>query len=177
MIRQILYYGHPGLRKKCEPVQKVDETIKELIRDMIDTMYSVNGIGLSAPQIGVYLRVFVLTVTSLDRDGYPIYGAPKAYINPTITVLDPKEWIDSEGCLSIPKMYEDVPRPTKIRIEALNEKGEPFVEELEGWMARPRLHENDHLNGVLFVDRILPHRRKLIEPQLKKIKKKYNESL
>ena len=174
MKRQLVYYGHPVLREKSEPVQEINEEIRELIQEMIRIMNSVNGIGLAACQVGVPLRLFICTVYGLDNEGYPLYGAPKAYINPVITVLDPTEWMDSEGCLSVPKIYEDIPRPMKIRLEAINEKGENFTEEREGWMARPILHENDHLNGVLFFDRALPHRKQAIQVQLKKLKKKYS---
>lgn len=174
MKRELVYYGHPVLREKSDPVQEVNEEIQELIREMIRVMNAANGVGLAAVQVGVPLRLFICTVYGLDKDGYPLYGAPKVYINPVITVLDPTEWFDAEGCLSIPKIYEEVPRPTTIRVEALNEKGEPFTEERSGWMARPILHENDHLNGVLFFDRALPHRKQALQAQLKKLKKKYS---
>lgn len=175
MKRKLLYYGDPVLRSKALPVQEVNDDIRLLVADMIAVMNSFNGIGLAATQVGVLLRVFVCTVYGVGSDGYPLYGAPKAYINPVITILDPIEWWDSEGCLSVPKIYEDVPRPMRIRVEALNEQGERFVEERERWAARPILHENDHLNGVLFFDRIPEHRKQALQPQLKKIKKRYNE--
>lgn len=174
MKRELVYYGNPVLRQKCEPVQEVNKEILELINEMVRIMNSVNGIGLAACQVGVPLRLFICTVYGLDKEGYPLYGAPKVYINPIITILDATEWLDSEGCLSVPKIYEDVPRPTKIKVEALNEKGELFSEEREGWMARPILHENDHLNGVLFFDRALPHRKLALQAQLKKLKKKHS---
>jgi len=171
---QLVHYGHAALRQKAEPVKEINEEVLHLIREMITIMNAHNGIGLAANQVGVLLRIFVCTVVGLDQEGYPVFGDPKVYINPIITVLDSTEWVDSEGCLSVPKVYADIPRPTKIQVEALNEKGETFIEDKEGWMARPILHENDHLNGVLFFDRTPPYRRQSLQPQLKKIKKKYN---
>lgn len=173
MAHKLVYYGNPVLRQKCKPVEKIDEEVLVLVQDLIKIMNQYNGIGLAASQVGSLLRVFICTVYGLDKEGFPLYGAPKVYINPIITVLDPTEWLESEGCLSIPRIYEDVPRPRSIRVEALNEKGEAFTEERSMWMARPILHENDHLNGVLFIDRISPHRRQALQPQLKKIKKKH----
>lgn len=173
MARQLIYYGNPLLRQKALPVQEVNDEIRLLVKEMIDVMNSVDGIGLAANQVGVLLRVFVCIVYGVGSDGYPLYGAPKVYINPVITILDPQEWWDSEGCVSVPKIYEEVPRPMKIRIEALDEWGKPFVDERERWAARPLLHENDHLNGVLFFDRISDHRKQALQPQLKKIKKRY----
>lgn len=174
MTRKLVYYGDPVLRQKSEPVVEVTDETRALVKEMIHIMNQHDGIGLAAVQIGVLLRVFVCTVTQKNReDGYPNYGAPKVYINPTITILDDTEWWDAEGCLSVPKLYEDVPRPTRIKLEAFDEKGKPFTEEREGWAARAILHENDHLNGVLFFDRISETRKKALLPQLKKIKKRY----
>lgn len=170
---QLVYYGDPILRQKAEPVKEINEETRKIIQEMIRVMNECDGIGLAANQIGILQRIFICTVYGAGPDGYPLYGAPKAYINPVITILDPTEWVDAEGCLSVPKIYEDVRRPLKIRIEALNEYGEPFSEERERWAARPLLHENDHLNGVLFFDRIPEHRKQALQAQLKKIKKRY----
>lgn len=172
--RHIIYYGDPILRKRAEPIKEINDEVRELIHDMITIMNAHKGIGLAANQVGSLLRVFICTVVGLDDEGYPVYGSPQVYINPVVTVLDPTEWLDSEGCLSIPKVYEDVPRPKKIRIEALDEHGKAFIEEREGWMARPLLHENDHLNGVLFIDRVPPHRKQALQAQLKRIKKRHS---
>ena len=173
MKHRLRYYGDPVLREKSKEVEKVDDEIKALVKDMIEIMYKHNGMGLAAIQIGVPLRIFITTVRSLDSHGYPAYGSPQVYINPKISVIDSTSWTEQEGCLSLPKIYEDVSRPTAIKIEALNEEGNPFEEELSLWMARPRLHENDHLNGVLSIDRAPAHRKSALRPQLKRIKKKY----
>lgn len=169
------YYGQPELRLKAEPVEEINDEIRDIIHSMIACMHEHNGIGLAAPQVGISKRIFIQSVRGIDENGYPIYGAPKVYINPKISIIGDEEWTDSEGCLSLPKIYEDVTRPYKVRVEALNELGEFFTEDLEGWMARPVLHENDHLNGVLFIDRIHPQRKKALAHQLKKIKKKFLE--
>lgn len=175
MKHTLRYYGDPVLRTKSEPVEEVNDEIRKLIKDMIAIMHQHNGMGLAAIQIGVPLRIFITTVRSLDGENFPVYGSPQVYINPKITVIDQTPWIEPEGCLSIPRIYEDVSRPMTIKIEALNEDGKPFSEELSGWMARPRLHENDHLNGVLSVDRAPPHRKSALKTQLKKIMKKYGQ--
>lgn len=174
MKLKLYYYGDPELRVKAEPVTDFNKETLELVKSMIDCMYQHNGMGLAAPQVGISKRIFIHTVRGVDKYGYPIYGAPKVYINPKITVVGDDEWNESEGCLSLPKIYEDVVRPYRIKVEAFNEKGESFTEEVEGWMARPILHENDHLNGVLFIDRISSHRKKALSHQLKKLKKKFS---
>lgn len=175
MDLELQYYGNPCLREKALPVEEIDEEILELIEELKRLHFLHRGGGLAAPQVGVAKRVFIQAVRAVDANGYPIYGAPKVYINPKITLIGEETWIEEEGCLSIPKIYEAVERPYCIEVEALNEKGETFKERLEGWMAKPVLHENDHLNGVLFIDRIHPQRKKALSIQLKKIKKKYSK--
>ena len=177
MKRPICIYGNPVLRTRCKEITDfASDEVKQLIEDLRDTVNAQPSLGLAAPQIGIALRAFVVTYTELDEDGFPIVTeTPKYYINPKITVLDDTPWTTAEGCLSIPEgILVDVDRPTKIRVEAFDEKGNPFTEELEGWLARPVLHENDHLNGVLTIDRIPKKMRKELEPQLKHIRKKYN---
>ncbi|PCI95426.1 peptide deformylase [Candidatus Aerophobetes bacterium] len=173
MKYKLRYYGDPVLREKSEPVKEVNDETRSFVKEMIKIMYSSNGMGLAAIQVGVPLRIFITTVRSVDGEGYPVYGSPQVYINPKITVTDPTVWVEQEGCLSLPKIYEDVPRPTSIKVEALDENGKLFEEDLTLWMARPRLHENDHLNGVLSIDRAPSHRKSALRSQLKKIKKRY----
>jgi len=177
MHRKLIYYGNPLLRKKSEEIKEITDETRQLAKEMIEVMDRTHGVGLAAVQIGVLLRIFVCNIArEPSPDGAYVIEKPKVYINPVVTILDDTQWVDSEGCLSIPKLYEEVPRPTKIRVEALDEWGKPFAEEREGWAARPILHENDHLNGVLFFDRIPEHRKKALQPQLKKIKKQYHQS-
>ena len=174
MSRHLRYYGNPCLRTRCKEVTDFGDELKDVVHDLIKVTKTHSSYGIAAPQIGVPLRVFVITYDSICDDGYPgEANQPKVYVNPKITVLDDKEWLHGEGCLSVPGVYPEVARPWSIRIEAQDIDGKIFVEEHEGWMARPLLHENDHLNGVLHIDRASKRQRKELEPALKRIKKKY----
>lgn len=144
-IRNIRKKGDDVLRKKCKNVDKIDDRLLTLINDMIDTMYEADGVGLAAPQVGILKRLFVIDV-------YDDYG-PRVFINPEI--LDTKgSQVGEEGCLSVPGISEEVDRPFYVKVKAINEKGEEFVLEAEELLARAICHENDHLNGVLFIDHV-----------------------
>ncbi len=176
MILDLIYYGNPLLRQKCKPIEKITPEIKKLVADMIETMdLDQRGIGLAAPQVGVPLRLFVLRryETVESTEGELKLSEPYVYINPKITILDDEPVIDSEGCLSIPKVKGNVERPLKIAVEATDLEGNLFTHEIEGYNARVILHENDHLNGVLFIDRMHPKERKIIEDALRAIKNKH----
>ena len=173
MIRELLYYGHPCLRKRCATVREIDETIRQIAQDLIDTVFEKNGAGLAAPQIGYSIRMFVSRYENgADSQGAPILCLPKIYINPILS--NPSKEIKTleEGCLSIPGLYELVTRPWKIDIEAIDLEGNPFSEQVTGWRARNVMHENDHLNGTLFIDRLEPKRRKKIDSFLRALKEK-----
>ena len=174
MIYDLRYYGDRVLREKCKPVEKVTDEIKQLIADMIETMDSKNAIGLAASQIGKLLRIFVIRPYITSDDGEYSLGDPEVYINPVLT--SPTDILEttSEGCLSFPGFYPDIERPLGITVEALNEKGEKFKEVIEGFRARQIMHENDHINGVLFIDRLTPKDRKKYQSEIQKIKKKYS---
>lgn len=176
MKRDLLYLGNPGLRKKCEEIPEITDEIRELAQDLIESVLAHDGAGLSAPQIGRYLRIFVIRYENgADPEGMPILTpTPQVFINPKLT--DPSEEMNThgEGCLSIPGIYEKVTRPQSITVEAMDLEGKIFTETVSGWRARVIMHENDHLNGVLFIDRIHPKRKQKIEPTLREIKKKYN---
>jgi peptide deformylase len=174
MQLKFAYYGHPILRKKAAPVEMIDEHIKELVRDMIETMLAHNGLGLAAPQVHRSLAILLTNVPFKDKEGNVVTGKPKVFINPKILEYSEENWTHSEGCLSIPKIYGDVERPIKVKVEATNLKNEKFIVELYEWDARVFLHENDHLNGVLFIDRMRGKARKELDPLLRDIKKKYN---
>jgi len=174
MILEIAYYGNPILRKKALPVTDINNEIKQLVKDMIETMDLLNGLGLAAPQIKKSLRLFVTRECEFDESDRAHMGDVKVYINPSIISLSENFEFDTEGCLSIPKIFEEVERPIGVVVEAMNLKGETFREELYGLKARAILHENDHLNGVLFVDRLDKYIKKDIAILLSKIKKKYN---
>ena len=170
----IIYYGNPVLRVKCEPIKKITDDIRKLAMDMIETMDASNGIGLAAPQVGRPIRMFVLRNYIDAEDGSVSVSDPIVYINPRL--IDPSQELieDVEGCLSIPGMRQPVMRPYSITVEATDLNGNTFRETIEGYNARVRMHENDHINGVLFVDRLEPSLKRKIEPELKAIKKKYN---
>ncbi|MCH3964042.1 MAG: peptide deformylase [Clostridium sp.] len=142
-LRNIVKYGDDLLRKKSRKVDVINDRIITLLKDMEETLYAANGVGLAAPQVGVLKRVVVIDVGE---------GIIKL-INPEI-VYKEGSYIDSEGCLSIPGRQEEVERPKKVRVEALNEKGEKITIEGEDLLARAFCHEIDHLDGILFIDRI-----------------------
>ena len=157
------YYGDPVLRKKAEPVASVDPVIRALIEDMFDTMYRERGIGLAAPQVGVSQRIFVVDVEGEDGERVKL-----ALVNPRMARTN-GSMVGEEGCLSIPGIHADVKRYAGVTFEALNEKGEPVTLRAEGLLARALQHELDHLDGILFIDRLSAIRRKLLEPKLARI--------
>lgn len=171
----LTYYGDPILRKKCQPVEKITDEIKKLVADMVDTMEAANGIGLAAPQIGRSLRVFVTCVPIEDEsaEGEYLQGELRVFINPEILEVSEEMSEISEGCLSIPTINGYVERPYSIKVKAMDLEGNPFVMEAFGLDAHCILHENDHINGVLFIDRIRGKERKAIEDKLRKVKETY----
>lgn len=142
-LRNIRLEGDDILRKKCKRVSKIDDRLKTLINDMIDTMYDADGVGLAAPQVGILKRLFVIDV----YDGY----GPRVFINPEILETDGSQ-VGEEGCLSLPGRSEEVERPNYVKVKATNEKGEEFILEAEELLARAVCHENDHLDGRLYID-------------------------
>ena len=175
MVLPIIYYGNKLLRKKCEPIEVITDEIKSLAEDMIKTMDAQKGIGLAAPQIGHPIRLFVLRNYIEDEDSDQEFSDPQVYINPKILKVSKETDLEIEGCLSIPGIREQVERPLTIVIEAMDLEGKLFTEEIFGYNARVRLHENDHLNGVLFIDRISIAKKKKIEPVLAQLEKKHNK--
>ena len=142
-LRNIRKYGDDVLRKECREVEEIDKRLLVLIKDRRETMYDADGVGLAAPQVGILKRLFVIDI----GDG------PLVFINPEIIETSGKQ-IDEEGCLSLPGKMEEVMRPNYVRARALNEKGQEFEIEAEELLARAILHEYDHLNGTLFIDRV-----------------------
>lgn len=168
------YYGNPILRKKGEPITEITEEIKELVAAMIDYFDNNNGIGLSAQQVGKALRLFVLRRYIHLPDGKWTVSEPHVYINPKILERSKETWVEEEACMSIPKLHLPVERPLRIKVESTKLDGSRIVEELEGINARVVMHENDHINGVLFIDRVEDEYLKPAEAKLREIKKKYN---
>lgn len=162
MIYEIRKYGDPILREVAQKVEKVDDEILEILDNMVETMYSTKGVGLAAPQVGISKRIFVC-----DQGD----GVIRKIINPVITPLTDTLIDCEEGCLSVPGIYKKVQRPEKIKIEYMNEKGEEVTEEVEGFLAIIMQHEYDHLEAVLFVDRISPIAKRMISKKLQNLKK------
>lgn len=169
------YYGNPILRKKALPVGPITDEIKDLIAAMIESMDQKDGIGIAAPQVSHSLALFITRVPIEKENDEWDQGEVKIFINPKILEYSKEEDSYSEGCLSIPKVYGDVFRPVKIKVEATDISGNRFVEEFSGLNARAILHENDHINGVLFIDRMNADERKLLDAKLRDIKKKFNK--
>ncbi|HAS79754.1 MAG TPA: peptide deformylase [Fusobacteriaceae bacterium] len=162
MIYEIRTYGDPVLRNKNEDVKKIDDNIREILDNMVETMREISGIGLAAPQAGINLRLFVVEAEE---------GVVKKVINPEFIEYS-KEIIDyEEGCLSVPGIHKKVKRPESLKVKYLNEKGEKVEEELDNLWARAFQHENDHLEGILFVDKIAPVAKRLVSKKLLNMKK------
>jgi len=151
------------LRRKAEPVATLDDTLQHLIDDMIQTMYDAPGIGLAAPQVGISLRLFVVDVTS-GRDAHALM----TFINPEIIKAEGRIQED-EGCLSLPGVYGPTPRATHVVIRGMNRHGKVVEVEGEGLLARAFQHEMDHLDGLLFLDRVRGIKRDLIVRKIRKL--------
>ncbi len=149
--------GSRVLCEKAAPVEAVTDDVRRLVRDMMDTMYDAEGIGLAAPQVGISERILVVDVGDEDEN-----GQVHALINPVIVEFGKETEKASEGCLSIPGIEEMVNRPARVIVEALNPDGDPVRIEAEGLLARALQHEVDHLDGILFVDRLSSLKRGII---------------
>ena len=159
----ILEYPDPRLRKTAKPVAVVDDAVRQLVADLLDTMYSANGVGLAATQVDVHRRVVVLDVSE-TRD------QPMVLINPELVIAEGRGPAE-EGCLSVPDIYDKVQRATHIRVRALGRDGQPFEVEADGLLAVCIQHEMDHLEGKLFVDYLSERKRQLIRKRLEKDRK------
>ena len=179
MIYPIVAYGAPVLRKMSQDIGPDHPGLQTLIDDMWETMYASYGVGLAAPQINKDIRLFVMDseqiFQNLDEEEKDIYpdgpGVKKVFINPHIISTGGDEWPYNEGCLSIPKIREDVMRPESVTVEYLDEQFEPHTDTFHGITARVILHEYDHLEGKLFIDYLKPLRRKLLQGKLNDISK------
>lgn len=166
----LAYYGDPILRKKGSQIDTINDDIRQLVENMIDTMISTRGIGLAAPQVhhslALFIAYFIDSEEEIDRSKIRIF------INPKVISYSKETLKLSEGCLSIPKLYLDIDRPRSVTISALDLEGNIFTEEFHDFHAHIVLHENDHLNGVLFVDRLPVKERKSVDQFLRKLKKR-----
>lgn len=155
-VREIRLLGDPVLREECRPVQGVGPEIRELIRDLTDTMYDAEGVGLAAPQVGVPVRIFVYDIRDPEDP-----SASGTLVNPRIVSREGTDR-STEGCLSVPGLQEIVERPARVVVEGLDETGEEVRIEADGLLARCLQHEADHLDGVLFLDRVSPLKRRML---------------
>ncbi|HAO45486.1 MAG TPA: peptide deformylase [Ferruginibacter sp.] len=179
MILPIVAYGSPVLRKVCDDITADYPQLDKLIADMWETMYNSNGVGLAAPQVNLPIRLFVIDSEQIfqnqeedEKDEYPdAPGYKGVFINARILKLDGKEWSYNEGCLSIPKIREDVFRNEDIEIEFFDENFKIQRRNFNGLTARIILHEYDHIEGKLFIDHIKPLKRKLLKRKLDDISK------
>lgn len=168
MILPIYIYGHPVLRKVAEDIDAANyPKLQELIENMYKTMYNAEGVGLAGPQVGLADRIFVVDLSPLADDEHPEFANfKKAFINAHITERSGDLLQVEEGCLSIPGIHEKVAREAEIRIQYLDESLQPHDEVYTGYMARVIQHEYDHLDGIMFVDRISPLRKRMIKSKL-----------
>jgi peptide deformylase len=168
MILPIYVYGQPVLRKVAEDIPTDYPELPTLLQDMWDTLAESEGIGLAAPQVGKAIRVVVIDLDVLSDDMPEYKDFRHAFINAHIVEYDDTETTSmEEGCLSLPAIHEKVTRPTRIRVQWLDEQLQPHDEWIEGYLARVMQHEFDHLDGKVFVDRISPLRKQLIKNKLK----------
>lgn len=171
MILPITAYGHPTLKKVAQDIDKDYPNLDKLIDDMFETMYYSKGVGLAAPQIDQSIRLLVIDATPYGDDFAEAKNFKKVMINARIIEESGVEWAFNEGCLSVPDIREDVMRKPKIRIKYFDQNFNEFEEEYEGVAARIIQHEYDHLEGVLFVERLAPLKKMLLKRKLTDISK------
>jgi peptide deformylase len=172
-IRPILILPDPRLRLVCEPVAQVDDALRKLMDDMVETMHDAPGIGLAASQIGLDRRVLVIDLAKKDEPPQPLY-----FVNPEIVWSSQDTAVYEEGCLSIPEYYEEVERPASVRARFLDRQGAPQEILAEGLLSTALQHEIDHLNGVLFIDHISKLKRDRVTKKfIKQAKLRESEKL
>lgn len=170
-ILPIIEIPDPRLRLVSDPVETVDDNVRQLVSDMFETMYAAPGIGLAAIQVAVPSRILVIDLQDEeDADGKPI-KAPCAFINPVIVETSDECSTYAEGCLSIPEQYAEVVRPERCRLTWLDEQGAGHDEWFDGLMATCIQHEMDHLNGVLFIDHLSRLKRDMVIKKLNKLRR------
>jgi peptide deformylase len=179
MILPIVAYGHPVLRKMCDDITPEYPDLDKLIANMWETMYASSGVGLAAPQINRPIRLFVIDSEQIinnleedEKDEYPgDAGVKRVFINAHIVATAGDEWPYNEGCLSIPKVREDVYRPETVTIRYVDEHFQPHEDTFTGVTARVIFHEYDHIDGKLFIDHLKPLKRRMIKSKLDDISK------
>ncbi|ADD66835.1 peptide deformylase [Denitrovibrio acetiphilus DSM 12809] len=162
MILEVKTFPDKVLRIKAEPVDSIDESITELLDNMVETMHARSGVGLAAPQVGISKRLIVIDTSAGENEGMLL-----RVINPEIISAE-GEQVGEEGCLSIPGEYEPVRRAEKVTVKAMDENGKPYTMEAEGFLARAFQHEIDHLDGVLFIDRLPSYKKDTLKKTIKR---------
>ena len=165
MKKKILIEPDPILRKKCEPLDKVDDGVRKLMNDMLETMYAAPGIGLAAVQIGILKKLVVIDISKEEEKKNPLF-----FINPEIVYKSNRTSVYEEGCLSLPGQFAEIERPDKCHIKYLNYYGEPKELVAEGMLATCIQHEMDHLEGILFIDYLSKLKKSMIVKKLTKQK-------
>jgi peptide deformylase len=178
MVLPIVRYGHPVLRQKGARVETLTEEIRQLAADMLETMKEAHGVGLAAQQVGHAMQLMVLDVrgiedrpSTMEMDGKAVDVAahmPMIMLNPELTPAG-EAVAGPEGCLSFPQIYADIARPETVDVKAMNGKGEPLAFRCGGLLARAVQHETDHLNGVLFIDRMAHETRQRLKKELREL--------
>jgi len=172
-VLNILEVPHPGLRAVAKPVAQIDDSIREIVANMFDTMYDARGIGLAATQVGIEQRVVVIDLQEPEsdaEDAKPV-RKPLVYINPELVSVSEEMSVYNEGCLSIPEQYAEVERPARCRVKWLDLDGATHEDDFDGLLATCIQHEIDHLNGVLFIDHISRLKRDMVLKKLAKARK------
>ena len=176
MLLPIIAYGHPVLKRKAEVINKDYPKLLELINDMFETMYNANGVGIAAPQIGLSVRLFIVDTNPFsedeslsDEERSQLKSFKKIFINPKILDQNGDEWSFEEGCLSIPNIRESVFRQESIKIQYFDENFTQYIESYDGLLARVIQHEYDHIEGILFTDKLSSFKKQLLKKKLLKI--------
>jgi peptide deformylase len=165
----VTVYGDALLRKKAQKIDKDYEELNEVIENMWETMYSSDGVGLAAPQIGKSIRLFIVDASSGADEEPELADFKKVFINPEIIETFGEKWLMNEGCLSLPEIREDVSRPDGVRIRYFDENFTEHEEEFTGYAGRIIQHEYDHLEGILFIDYLSPLKKRLLKSKLSNI--------
>lgn len=172
----LAYYGDPILRKVADPIAEITDDTRKLVEEMIETMDACNGVGLAAPQVHHSIKLFVIHVPiETENDNYEL-GDVKVFINPKLSLPSQETWKAPEACLSIPTIRAEVERPKEITIEYTTLDGNTITERFSGWAAKVIMHENDHIDGILFIDRLAPSEQSKLLPILQNLEKRIHES-
>lgn len=171
MILPIYTYGNKVLREKAKEINSQYPEIHNIIKNMFDTLYAADGVGLAAPQIGLSIRLFIVDATVMKNEHPELADFKKVFINAKILKEEGEEWYYNEGCLSLPGIREDVLRKKIITIQYLDENFNEHIDTFDGIKARIIQHEYDHIEGILFIDRLSPLRKTLLKSRLTLIAK------